>query len=132
MTIHKVKPEDSAELSILCQRIYVQHFLYLWTDSGEWYMNKVYNETQLSQEIADNNSDYFFYKIDNQLIGYLKINYSKNLEGEENADCLEIERIYFLKEFAGKGLGKQLMNFALDIAQKLKHLWLFQILTYPI
>ncbi len=125
MNIHKVKPADSAELSILCQRIYEQHFLYLWTDSGAWYINKVYNAVQLKHEIADNNSDYFFYSFDNQLIGYLKVNYSKTLEGEENADCLEVERIYFLKEFVGKGFGKQLMNYAFDIAQKLNKGFIF-------
>jgi diamine N-acetyltransferase len=125
MSIRKVLPSETEVLSHLCNQIYKQYFLYLWTDNGEWYMNKVYNAAQLKSEIENENSEFYFYLFENKPVGYLKINLNKELEGDKSKDCLEVERIYFLQEFAGKGLGKEVMNFAFEIAQTLNKDYVF-------
>ena len=43
-----------------------------------------------------------------------------------DANSIELERIYIKKEYKGKGLGKKLINFALQLAQEMKkdYVWL--------
>lgn len=114
--IIKAQPSDYQHISQLCQTIYVEHFLYLWLEGGkDWYFNKVYRPDIILSEIQDTNSDYFLLQIEQQSVGYLKVNYVYN----QQPDILEVERIYFHKVFAGKGLGKKLMNFAFDLARQL-------------
>lgn len=85
-----------------------------------------YNKEQLSQEINDDNSDFEFIFVDNQLAGYLKINFSEAQSEKMGNDFEEVERIYILKEFKRRGLGTHLMNYALDEGRKKnkKEIWL--------
>ncbi|QJW90621.1 GNAT family N-acetyltransferase [Spirosoma taeanense] len=124
ITIQAIGPAQAAQLSTLCYRIYPQHFLYLWFDAGVWYQQYSYNEAKLKQELEDPNVRYFFALQNGEPVGYLKIKLDSNLN--DAPDGLEVERIYFLKEAAGQGLGTQLIEHAFFIARQLgKHyVWL--------
>ncbi|MFD1820771.1 Acetyltransferase (GNAT) family protein [Pseudarcicella hirudinis] len=114
--IIKVDSNENHLLSQLCNRIYRQHFPYLWDEGGlEWYTQKVYAPEVLKLEIEHPNTDFFFMKMGNEPVGYIKLNYTfgKDPEG------MEVERIYFLEEFAGQGLGKKMILFAFDSARSL-------------
>ena len=113
--IKKANLEDSHCLSELCKNIYVEHYLYLWLEGGkEWYLEKSYAEQVLQVEIAHPNSDYFILQMDTSPVGYLKVNYDYS----EKSSALEVERIYFHQSYKGLGLGRKLMEFAFELAQK--------------
>lgn len=123
--IQELQPSDAEALSALCLRIYPQFFLYIWHEGGEWYQREKYNANQLRSEIENPNSKYYFVLLENVPVGYLKINLNKTLPAYPSANGLEVERIYLLKEVQGKGLGKQLMNFAVAEAKRLQKSYLF-------
>lgn len=107
--------EDTHYLSELCKNIYVEHYLHLWLEGGkEWYLEKSYAEQVILSEIEHPNSDYFFILIDASPVGYLKVNYDYS----EKNSALEVERIYFHQSYKGLGLGRKLMEFAFELAQK--------------
>ena len=82
------------------------------------YLDRAFSFTQLESEISNIYSEFFFIYTDEELAGYLKINMNE-AQSENIADeALEIERIYIRKKSKRKGIGKHLINQALDIAIK--------------
>lgn len=92
----------------------------------ETYLDRSFSKEQLSQEL--NHPGTFFYcaKWKGEWVGYLKINTDQAQTEPEGPDSLEIERIYVKGIFQGKGLGKQLFDFAMNQAQAFskKKVWL--------
>ena len=60
------------------------------------------------------------------MVGYLKLNLLDAQTEKMSDDYLEIERIYVLKKFHGKGYGKALIDFSKEkaIQKKKKKIWL--------
>ncbi len=113
--IVKVQAFDFQKLSELSKRIYAQTYTYLWYDAGEWYTKKMYNPEKILEELSDENSEFFYFILDEKPIGYLKL----NLKSQFGNDGLDIERIYFDTNLAGKGFGSILLNFGIEKAKNL-------------
>lgn len=90
------------------------------------YLAENFNTEHLQRSIINPDSFYYFALQDNETIGYLKINRSVAQTDNKLPNTLEIERIYILSKFQGKGAGKLLLNKAIEKAQTLhiKTLWL--------
>ncbi len=118
INIEKATLSDAAILSNLAKAIYQENYLHLWLPGGaEWYMNQyAYSTHQIEKELADPNSAYYLLQDDQEPVGYLKLVLCSNLSGYEPADALEIERIYLLDKMKGMGLGKKMMQMAMDAA----------------
>lgn len=95
-------------------------------EDTEIYLKESFSKEKILKEIQDPDSEFYLAELDGKVIGYLKINFSKAQKNVKDADSLEIERIYVLKEFHGKGVGKILFDKAHSIAVKLKlkYIWL--------
>ena len=125
---HKIIPvriapiniSDADALAVLSKSIYKEYYLHLWYPGGaNWYMDEyAYTPGKLRSELADTNNLHFIVYDDNLPMGYLKIRLHETLEGFEQLNSLEIERIYLHKKIAGKGIGKQLMRLSEEIAVK--------------
>jgi diamine N-acetyltransferase len=112
ISIRPLTLADTDVLSRLCRQIYPQFFTYLWYDDGQWYQEHTYHTAQLSREIAEENTLFFFIEKDQLPVGYLKV----KLHYDNQPDSMEVERIYCLKEHTGQGLGKRLLQQAWAIA----------------
>jgi ribosomal protein S18 acetylase RimI-like enzyme len=90
------------------------------------YLNEQLSAEKLSEELADKNSAFYFAKSDNKVIGYLKLNFGQSQTEIKDTLSVEIERIYVLKEFYGKEVGKQLLEMAIQISRQRKadYIWL--------
>jgi diamine N-acetyltransferase len=90
------------------------------------YLDNNLSVEQLTLEMQDENSEFYFSILDNEVIGYLKINHGQAQTELKDQGSLEIERIYVLKEFLGKGVGQVLYNRAIDIAKQenINYVWL--------
>jgi len=118
--IRKISAVNAPELSALAVTIYKQYFLYLWHEGGEWYMHRCYNLQTITEELSDANNIHYIAYANEKPVGYLKIRTNEKLEGYEEKDGLEVERIYILKEGAGMGLGRELMKLSFDIARSME------------
>jgi len=90
------------------------------------YVEEAFNMEKLEEELRNMDSRFFFLYADDELAGYLKINESPSQTDINNPDSIEVERIYIKKEFKGKGLGRQLINYAIQLAKEMKknYVWL--------
>jgi len=90
------------------------------------YMERAFHLNQLEKELANISSQFFFVYLNLELAGYLKVN-NKDAQTEEMGDeALEIERIYIKRECQKYGLGKYMLNKAIEIAaaRDMKKIWL--------
>ena len=90
------------------------------------YLEEAYSYEKLSAELNDPNSIFYFAKMDQNVIGYLKLNFGASQTELKDNNALEIERIYVLKEFHGKKVGQLLFDKAIEIAKEyhVAYVWL--------
>jgi GNAT superfamily N-acetyltransferase len=117
IAIKKCSNEHIPELLAIAIRSYLESYEYLWDDNGAAYVRKFYSKELLEAEISTEGISYFFVYVDDEPVGYFKIKESAMPPGEEKA-CLEIDKLYFLKEFTGKGIGKPVISFIENLARE--------------
>jgi ribosomal protein S18 acetylase RimI-like enzyme len=90
------------------------------------YLEEAYSNEKLSAELNDQNSIFYFAMMDQNVIGYLKLNFGASQTELKDNNALEIERIYVLKEFHGKKVGQFLFDKAIKIAKDnhVAYVWL--------
>jgi diamine N-acetyltransferase len=90
------------------------------------YLEKAFNVKQLEKELSTVSSQFFFVYFNHEIAGYLKINTNDAQSEEMGDDSLEIERIYIINKFQKHGLGKYLLNKAMEITleRNKKIIWL--------
>ena len=90
------------------------------------YLDRAFNLKQLENELFNNSSQFYFVYFNNEVSGYLKVNTNDAQSEKMGDESLEIERIYIKKKFQKHGLGKCLLNKAMEIAMEgnNKKIWL--------
>ncbi len=81
------------------------------------YIRENFNPEQMSSEINNPESSFYLAVLENETIGYLKINFSNAQTEKQKENTLEIHRIYVLQAFHGKKVGQLLLDEALKIAK---------------
>jgi ribosomal protein S18 acetylase RimI-like enzyme len=129
MTIN-IKKGTHEDLLIL-QKISYETFTDTFKDQNKpeninAYLEKAFNLTQLESELFNISSQFFFVYFNSDVAGYLKVNTNEAQSEKMGDESLEIERIYIRSKFQKQGLGKHLMNKAIEIAMKenKKKIWL--------
>ena len=90
------------------------------------YLAAAYSLDKLTAELNNPNSSFYFVAINDKVIGYLKINFGDSQTELKQANAIEIERIYVLKEYHGKHVGQLLFEKAMELAHQKKadYVWL--------
>jgi len=110
--------EDITQLIAVGIQSYNEHYTHLWHDEGKNYVKNSFNNEQLSKEIENPNAIFFLVLIDATPVGFIKLNIDKAIDSYSSNEALELERIYFLKEAAGKGLGKETFSMITTFAKE--------------
>src|SRR5688572_27508923 len=82
------------------------------------YLEENLSKEKLLAELANQNSLFYFSELDNQVIGYLKLNHGDAQTELKDETGIEIERIYVLNEYLGKKVGQLLYNKAIEVAKE--------------
>jgi len=129
MTI-KINKCNQQDLQLL-QEISIETFNDTFKDQNsaanmKAYLDSAFNLKQLEKELSTISSNFFFIYYNEEPAGYLKININDAQSEKMGDESLEIERIYIRNKFQGKGLGKYLINKAIELAieQNKKVIWL--------
>lgn len=90
------------------------------------YLAESFSSEKILAELKDDNSEFYFAKVDKDIVGYLKLNFGKSQTELKDNNALEIERIYVLNAFHGKKVGQQLYDKAIEIAKQknVDYVWL--------
>lgn len=106
---------------------YNQHYLHLWKNNDSTpYIENSFTEVVLFKEEEDSNTELFVIFSNEIPTGILKFSKDKPIGDYSKKDALLLDKIYFLKEYSGKGLGKEVLDFVLNQARFLnkKIIWL--------
>lgn len=90
------------------------------------YLEEGFSVEKLTLELNNADSEFYFAVYDNQIVGYLKLNYGQSQTEIRDEKSLEVERIYVLKEFQGKNIGQLLYEKAIQVAKQknAEYVWL--------
>ncbi len=83
----------------------------------EKYLQENFNTERVEKELRHPCSLFYLASIENQVTGYLKLNTGDAQTEPVGNNAMEIERIYVLNSWHGKGVGQDLMEYALQVAK---------------
>jgi ribosomal protein S18 acetylase RimI-like enzyme len=88
------------------------------------YLEEAFSEDTFQREFEHPESDFYCLKEKNRLIGYYKINYGEAQTEPEHPNAAELERVYVAQSHKGRGLGRMMINHAIEQSKDLQYLWL--------
>ena len=127
ITITKLTPNDIASLQSIGKQTFYETFAAGNTEEDmQMYLNESFRTDKLTMELQEPNSEFYFALLNNEPIGYLKLNFGEAQTELKDETAIEIERIYVLKEFHGKQVGQLLCDQALEVAKQASanYIWL--------
>lgn len=127
LNIRRAEAADLRELRAIGIDSYLPHYTRLWReDNADWYLEKCFGDEFLAEEVKDANVEYYIISADEKNVGVLKLVLHKPLPDSDIENALYLEKLYFIKEWTGKGAGRELMNFTFERAKELKRecVWL--------
>ena len=90
------------------------------------YLKKSFSYKQLEVEINNDKSKFYIFENDNELIGYMKLNFTETKINRVSEKSLEIQRIYVMQKYKGNHIGKKLVEKAIEVAKgyNQNYIWL--------
>src|ERR1700712_1360404 len=119
-------PSLTEELLSLSRKTFYDAFEHLnKKDDFEAYTSVAFTYEKLLSEVQNPNTQFYFALINDEKVGYIKLNYSSAQTEFQHENAIEIERIYVLASQQGKKIGNQLLDLAINRAkdEKLQHIW---------
>ena len=127
MTLIKCTKNDLHKLQRISRETFKDTFSeYISEQDIKDYFATALRKEKLLSEIEDKHSSFYFACHDEEMVGYMKVNETPAQTEINDAESLELQRIYLLKHRQGKGEGAYLLNHAINIARDKakKYLWL--------
>lgn len=82
------------------------------------FLNEQFTKGRLMLEVGSPENTFLLAQAGDAVAGYLKLREGRRLTPFESLRSLEIARIYAVKNFIGQGVGRLLMQAAIDIAME--------------
>ena len=127
LIIKKATKDDLYDLKNISMNTFIETFAADNTpEDTKKYIDTNFTDEQVLLELNKKNSIFYLAMLNNKPVGYLKINFLDAQTEEQGNDAMEIQRIYILSEYKGKGIGTALMSKAEEEAKiaKVKRIWL--------
>lgn len=127
ISIKKIGTEELDTLQSISRNTFYNAFAKDNTEANmNMYMDNAFSKESLLEELSNPESQFYFALLNDEVVGYLKLN-SGSAQGDlldENG--LEISRIYIEEKYQGRQIGKKLIDKTLEIAKqkKVDFIWL--------
>lgn len=118
LNIRRAGLEDAENLSDISKVTFYDTFTGTCTEADmQSYLHQYYNLEQVKLELSNPADHYYLADVNGITVGYLRFmeDYS-SFPYISQWKALELKRIYVRKEFHGKGIAQQLMQYYLDYA----------------
>jgi len=128
ITIRRILLSDAVSLAKVSRQTFYDTFTGTCTEEDmQNFLEQYFNLAQVQMELANADDYYFFAEVDGKPVGYLRFmeDYG-NWPLIKQWKALELKRLYVVKEYHGKGIAQQLMDFFILFAQQNKYhvVWL--------
>ena len=127
MKIRKINIDDLETLRNLSIQTFKETFEEVNTEEDmQKYLDENLSIEKLKTELENPNSEFYFAENNNEILGYLKLNFKDAQTEKLEENHFEIERIYVLKAFLGQKIGQILFDKAIEIGREknLEYVWL--------
>ncbi len=127
LTIRKATIEDLPQLLEVARIAFVQAFTAgNKPENVAIYLDEAFTEKQLGEELKVESSEFYLAFLGEEMVGYLKVNFVPSQTDIHDPESIEISRLYLLDEYLGRGIGKKLLDYAIDLGRsnEKKYLWL--------
>ncbi len=125
--VRQISIDDVLSLQKIGLETFKETFSYSNTEENlKTYLDSAFTVDKLMTELNNPFSAFYFAESENDIIGYLKLNFGNAQTELKDNKAVEIERIYVLKEFHGMKLGQLLYEKAIEIARlnDAEYVWL--------
>ena len=113
--------EDLDVLRSIAIRTFTETFGPVNTEENmKIYLDESLNRETLKKEVETEGAYFYFAKCDGQIAGYLKVCVGAAQTDPMGEDAFQVERIYVIQEYQRKGIGRALLNKALELAKQFK------------
>ena len=127
MKIRKINIDDLEALRNLSIQTFKETFEEVNTEEDmQKYLDENLSIEKLKSELENPNSEFYFAENNDEILGYLKLNFKDAQTEKVEENYFEIERIYVLKTFLGQKIGQILFDKAIEIGREknLEYVWL--------
>jgi len=127
MKIRKINIDDLEALRNLSIQTFKETFEEVNTEEDmQKYLLENLSIEKLKSELENPNSEFYFAENNDEILGYLKLNFKDAQTEKLEENHFEIERIYVLKTFLGEKIGQILFDKAIEIGREknLEYVWL--------
>jgi ribosomal protein S18 acetylase RimI-like enzyme len=127
ITIQKAELTDAAVLLEFSKITFFDFFGPLNDAANmEAYSSVAFTSQRILTELIDPDSEFYFAMLDDEVAGYLKLNFNDAQTEFKDENALEVERIYVSRQHHKKRIGQQLLDFAIETAIKkqFEYIWL--------
>ena len=127
MKIRKINIDDLETLRYLSIQTFKETFEEVNTEEDmQKYLDENLSIEKLKTELENVNSEFYFAENNDEILGYLKLNFKDAQTEKLEENHFEIERIYVLKAFLGQKIGQILFDKAIEIGREknLEYVWL--------
>ena len=111
ISIQKITINEVEALQSISRLTFYETFAAVNTrENMSLYLENNLSLERLSEELSNPNSQFYFAFCEDEVIGYLKINYKSAQDEHKTANSIEIERIYVKKCFLERKLENHYWN----------------------
>lgn len=118
--IRHATSKDAALIAELSQQTFYDTFAAANTQENmDKFLGEQFSREMLMKEVGAPGNIFLLAEQDGRAIGYARLREDNNPPGLAGLSTLEIARIYTVKDRIGSGIGKMLMQRAIEIAKEL-------------
>ena len=90
-------------------------------DDMRIYTDEAFSVENLQEELSDADAIFFVAELENEIVGYAKLQQNSREDCITGVNPIELNRLYALDRYIGKGIGKALMLTSLEFAKANAH-----------
>lgn len=118
-TILKTSKKDAEDLRVLAITTFRESHGHSATKQDiDDYINAKFTLETIQEELSVASNVFHFIYVNEELAGYSKISYNTAYENLTQPNSTKLERLYVLEKFHDLKIGKQLMDFNVNLARK--------------